>query len=67
MTAKDNARRAAAAIAATTAQRAQRALDDTVNQLVDDMADVRARLDRLEGRSDQSPPESLQPDKKGPA
>jgi len=64
MTAKDNARRAAAAIAATTAQRAQRALDDTVNQLVDDMADVRARLDRLEGRSDPSPEESTQRDPK---
>jgi len=64
MTAKDNARRAAAAIAATTAQRAQRALDDTVNQLVDDMADVRARLDRLEGRSDPSPEESTRPDPK---
>ncbi len=64
MTAKDNARRAAAAIAATTAQRAQRALDDTVNQLVDDMADVRARLDRLEGRSDSSPAETTQPDPK---
>jgi predicted nucleic acid-binding Zn-ribbon protein len=62
MTAKDNARRAAAAIAATTAQRAQRALDDTVNQLVDDMAEVRARLDRLEGRSGQSPEEITQPD-----
>ncbi len=64
MTAKDNARRAAAAIAATTAQRAQRALDDTVNQLVDDMADVRARLDRLEGRSGSSPEETTQPDPK---
>jgi len=64
MTAKDNARRAAAAIAATTAQRAQRALDDTVNQLVDDMADVRARLDRLEGRSYSSPEETTQPDPK---
>jgi hypothetical protein len=64
MTAKDNARRAAAAIAATTAQRAQRALDDTVNQLVDDMADVRARLDRLEGRSGQLPEETSQPDPK---
>ena len=67
MTAKDNARRAAAAIAATTAQRAQRALDDTVNQLVDDMADVRARLDRLEGRGDELPGESSKPDSKPPA